>query len=197
MPEEEKYFPLNGRTSNKNTVVKPINLHPDTQTLVSVQYKKAVLIFIELNEILNTNHVFIEMNCVECVKATETLRIIIAKLGKHPPMMTEGQVVGNSEPHPTSITESNSSMAKTLGMVDEKDPKKGHGSDYFEDLNLALSTKPSNRSNRKRKVNTKDLDTIKIHLKDEKERTIVKEEQPTIAETVELGVLEKYHETIR
>lgn len=50
MKKKEQYVPLKGRTSEKTKVVTPINLKQDTQTWVSVQFKKSVLVVIEPNK---------------------------------------------------------------------------------------------------------------------------------------------------
>lgn len=84
------------------------------------------------------------------------------------------EVVGNAEPHPTSMRASNFSLDETLGMVDEKGTEK-EGSGDFEDLNLSLSINTSKKLYRKRQVNTEEMDKINFHLKEDKERTIGKD----------------------
>lgn len=62
------------------------------------------------------------MNVVALVQPTEPFRILFFNFGKHPPMITEDQVVGHAEPQPTSITQLYYSLADTIGLVHEKKP---------------------------------------------------------------------------
>lgn len=68
------------------------------------------------------------------------------------------------------MTELNFTLAEILGLVEEPDPEEGEGS---ADPNLALDQKPR-KSNRKLKVDSKELETINRHLAADKDRTIAK-----------------------
>lgn len=65
---------------------------------------------------------------------------LYANFGKHHCMLSDGKFVGRAEPHPTSMTEYNFTMAENLGLADEEDHRKGERSEDLKDLNLALST---------------------------------------------------------
>lgn len=80
------------------------------------------------------------------------------------------------------MMESNFSIYEIMCLVGKQDPMEGYGFEYFEELNLSISTKPSKNSYQKWKFNTKDLDTINRHLKDNKELSIGKEDHLTKSE---------------
>lgn len=50
IPEDEQYVPLRGRTRNKITAIKSINIQSETQACVPVQCKKVGRIIVKPHE---------------------------------------------------------------------------------------------------------------------------------------------------
>lgn len=73
----------------------------------------------------------------------EPFRILVNNFGKHICMLIEGQILGQAETHPTSMTESDFFIAEELGLVHEKTLIRGRGSNNSRNSTSINQKNPS------------------------------------------------------
>ena len=184
LPDEQVYIPATKRVDNKIIVYEEKKLLPQTQTWVRVVTNKHGLIMVDTIAKLFNNHICMIGNGIAQVTPGEPFKILVANFSNHTVTLLKNQKVATAEAHPTSIMETEATLADMLGMTKEEPSSQ-------EDVQ-------TNNTYRKRKMNARDTELINKHLADLRESHMEKDDQPITAKDIPLDdVNQEYHEEIR
>lgn len=176
IPKEEQVLPKKKGNSRRIHVVKPVILKPNTQTWVDVKTNTHGLVLITPKSKLYETHQCLAGTGVVQVQSDKTFRILVANFSDYPKKLIHNQVIASADEHPTNIVESEMSHGELLGLVDEDTAK----------------------MYRKRNLNARDASVINEYMKDKKSNNMESDENPTTADDIDLGDVDKrHHKAIR